>query len=156
MKLIFITIISYYVLLNFYLFSALNNKNISLGIDELENKGFVSLKGKRVGLITNQTGVNSKGVKTRSILFNSKHVNLVSLFTPEHGLDGDELAGKWVSSRVDSLTGLKAYSLYGKTRKPDLTMLNGIDVLVFDIQDVGVRCYTSVSYTHLRAHETDS
>ena len=145
MKLIFITIISYYVLLNFYLFSALNNKNISLGIDELENKGFVSLKGKRVGLITNQTGVNSKGVKTRSILFNSKHVNLVSLFTPEHGLDGDELAGKWVSSRVDSLTGLKAYSLYGKTRKPDLTMLNGIDVLVFDIQDVGVRCYTYIS-----------
>ena len=68
MKLIFITIISYHVLLNFYLFSALNNKNISLGIDELENKGFVSLKGKRVGLITNQTGVNSKGVKTLSLI----------------------------------------------------------------------------------------
>ncbi|MFL2436322.1 MAG: exo-beta-N-acetylmuramidase NamZ domain-containing protein [Verrucomicrobiales bacterium] len=145
MKLIFITIISYYVLLNFYLLSAVNNKNISLGIDELEKNEFVTLKGKRVGLITNQTGVNSKGVKTRTILFNSEHVNLVSLFTPEHGLDGNELAGKWVPSRVDSLTGLKAFSLYGKTRKPNPVMLNGIDVLVFDIQDVGVRCYTYIS-----------
>ena len=145
MKLIFITIFSYFVVINFYLFSSVNNKKISLGIDVLESDGFTVLKRKRVGLITNQTGVNSNGLKTRTILFNSEHVNLVSLFTPEHGLDGDELAGKWVSSRIDSLTGLKAFSLYGKTRKPDPVMLNGIDVLVFDIQDVGVRCYTYIS-----------
>ncbi|MEC7223522.1 MAG: DUF1343 domain-containing protein [Verrucomicrobiota bacterium] len=131
--------------MRFDLYSSSTHNKVSLGIDELERMAFSPLKGKRVGLITNQTGVNSKGNKTRSVLFNAKNVNLVSLYTPEHGLDGDELAGKWVSSRIDSLTGLKAFSLYGKTRKPDANMLKGIDTLVFDIQDVGVRCYTYIS-----------
>jgi uncharacterized protein YbbC (DUF1343 family) len=138
----FISIVQYYSII--FTFSA-DNPNVLLGIDQIENENFSILEGKRVGLITNQTGVNYTGLKTRSVLFNSSKVNLVALYTPEHGLDGDEIAGKWVSSRVDKLTGLKAYSLYGKTRKPDAKMLKGVDVLVFDIQDVGARCYTYVS-----------
>ena len=138
----FISFVQYFSII--FTFSA-DNPSVLLGIDQIENENFSILEGKRVGLITNQTGVNSKGLKTRSVLFNSSKVNLVALYTPEHGLDGDEIAGKWVSSRVDKLTGLKAYSLYGKTRKPDAKMLKGIDVLVFDIQDVGARCYTYVS-----------
>ena len=145
MKLIFITIFCFLFILRLDLYSSSTHNKVSLGIDELERMAFSPLKGKRVGLITNQTGVNSKGNKTRSVLFNAKNVNLVSLYTPEHGLDGNELAGKWVSSRIDPLTGLKAFSLYGKTRKPDANMLKGIDTLVFDIQDVGVRCYTYIS-----------
>jgi len=138
----FISFVQYFSII--FTFSA-DNPSVLLGIDQIENENFSILEGKRVGLITNQTGVNSKGLKTRSVLFNSSKVNLVALYTPEHGLDGDEIAGKWVSSRVDKLTGLKAYSLYGKTRKPDAKMLKGVDVLVFDIQDVGARCYTYVS-----------
>ena len=138
----FISFVQYFSII--FTFSA-DNPSVLLGIDQIENENFSILEGKRVGLITNQTGVNSKGLKTRSVLFNSSKVNLVALYTPEHGLDGDEIAGKWVSSRVDKLTGLKAYSLYGKTRRPDPKMLKGVDVLVFDIQDVGARCYTYVS-----------
>ncbi|MBV64314.1 MAG: hypothetical protein CMP45_07370 [Rickettsiales bacterium] len=145
MKLFILSFISFVQYFSIIFTSSADNPSVLLGIDQIENENFSILEGKRVGLITNQTGVNSKGLKTRSVLFNSSKVNLVALYTPEHGLDGDEIAGKWVSSRVDKLTGLKAYSLYGKTRKPDAKMLKGVDVLVFDIQDVGARCYTYVS-----------
>ncbi len=116
-----------------------------LGIDRLEASGFDLLKGKRVGLITNQTGVDSRGRKTREVLFEAKGVRLVTLFSPEHGLDGAELAGKYVATRKDSLTGLTVYSLYGPTRKPTSAMLKDIDVLVYDMQDIGVRSYTYIS-----------
>lgn len=118
---------------------------VELGIDVLQRDGFESLRGKRVGLVTNQTGVNSAGVKTRVILKHAPGVNLVALFTPEHGLDGTELAGKYVASRRDAVTGLVAHSLYGPTRKPTPQMLDGIDVLVYDMQDIGCRSYTYVS-----------
>ena len=118
---------------------------IKLGVDCLSDDGFAVLKGKKIGLITNQSGVNRDGVKTRIVLAESNKVELVALYTPEHGLDGDEVAGKWVSSRIDPVTGLIAYSLYGKSRKPSADMLKGIDALVFDIQDVGARCYTYIS-----------
>jgi len=118
---------------------------VMLGIDVLEANGFDLLQGKRVGLITNQTGVNSSGVKTRKILKNAKGVKLVSLFSPEHGLDGTEKAGKYVASRTDTMTGLPAHSLYGPTRKPSPAMLKGIDTLVFDMQDIGSRTYTYIS-----------
>ena len=116
---------------------------VELGIDVLQKNGFDILRGKRVGLVTNQTGVNSAGEKTRLIL--RKHVNLVALYTPEHGLDGREKAGVEVRSRRDPLTGLTAWSLYGETRKPTPRMLAGIDVLVFDMQDIGCRSYTYIS-----------
>lgn len=136
----------------FFLFSIVKSENanltdlpIKLGVDCLNDDDFAILKGKKIGLITNQSGVNRGGVKTRIILANSKNVDLVALYTPEHGLDGNELAGKWVSSRIDPVTGLTAYSLYGKSRKPSADMLKGVDALVFDIQDVGARCYTYIS-----------
>jgi uncharacterized protein YbbC (DUF1343 family) len=118
---------------------------VELGIDVLQSQGFAQLQGKRVGLVTNQTGVNSAGVRTRAILRRTPNVNLVALFTPEHGLDGTELAGKYVATRRDPVTGLIAHSLYGPTRKPTPQMLQGIDALVFDMQDIGSRSYTYVS-----------
>jgi uncharacterized protein YbbC (DUF1343 family) len=124
-------------------FSISNANAVELGIDVLQKNNFDLLRGKRVGLVTNHTGVNSTGVKTRILL--KKHVNLVALYTPEHGLDGTEKAGIEVRSRRDSLTGLPAYSLYGDTRKPTPQMLAGIDVLVYDMQDIGCRSYTYIS-----------
>jgi uncharacterized protein YbbC (DUF1343 family) len=118
---------------------------VQLGIDVLQSQGFGLLKGKRVGLVTNQTGVSSSGVRTRVILQHASGVKLVALFTPEHGLDGTDLAGKYVASRTDKVTGLPAYSLYGPTRKPSPQMLRGIDVLVYDMQDIGCRSYTYIS-----------
>jgi len=116
---------------------------VELGIDVLADNNYAQLRGKRVGLITNQTGVNARGVRTRVLL--KQNCNLVALYTPEHGLDGREKAGRYVKSRRDPVTGLTAYSLYGPTRKPTASMLRGIDVLVFDIQDIGCRSYTYIS-----------
>jgi uncharacterized protein YbbC (DUF1343 family) len=116
---------------------------VDLGVDVLAHSNYALLRGKRVGLITNQTGVDSDGTKTRVLLH--KHCNLVALYTPEHGLDGTEKAGRYVKSRRDKLTGLTAYSLYGPTRKPTPSMLRDVDVLVFDIQDIGCRSYTYIS-----------
>ncbi len=118
---------------------------VELGTDVLEREGFSILEGKRVGLVTNQTGVDSRGVKTRLVMRHARNFRLVALFSPEHGLDGVELAGRYVASHRDSLTGLPVYSLYGPTRKPTPQMLAGLDVLVFDMQDIGSRSYTYVS-----------
>ncbi len=116
---------------------------VDLGIDVLESNGYALLKDKRVGLITNQTGMGSRGARTRVLL--RKNCNLVTLFAPEHGLDGTQKAGRYVRSRRDSVTGLMVHSLYGPTRKPTPTMLHGIDTLVFDLQDIGCRSYTYIS-----------
>lgn len=115
------------------------------GIDVLQQEGFAPLQGKRIALITNQTGVNAHGVKTRLILAHAPGVHLVALFTPEHGLDGTEMAGRYVPTRRDPLTHLTAWSLYGPTRKPTPQMLAGIDALVYDLQDIGCRSYTYIS-----------
>jgi uncharacterized protein YbbC (DUF1343 family) len=125
------------------LFATSAKASVELGVDVLAGRDYSLLKGKRVGLITNQTGVNSSGVKTRLLL--KRHCNLVALYTPEHGLDGTEKAGRYVKSRRDPLTGVIAHSLYGATRKPTPEMLRGIDVLVFDLQDIGCRSYTYIS-----------
>lgn len=118
---------------------------VKTGIEVLRESGFSLLKGKRVGLITNPTGVDSKLKSTIDILYESKVVNLVALFGPEHGVRGNIPAGEKIDNSVDSLTGLPAYSLYGKTRKPTPEMLKGIEVLVYDIQDIGIRSYTYIS-----------
>ncbi len=127
----------------FWLCLASTQAAVELGIDVLASHDYSLLKGKRVGLITNQTGANSAGAKTRLLL--KKHCNLVALYTPEHGLDGTEKAGRYVKSRRDPATGVMAYSLYGPTRKPTPEMLRGVDVLVFDLQDIGSRSYTYIS-----------
>lgn len=115
------------------------------GIDMLERYGFEELRGKRVGLVTNPSGVDRNYRSTIEIFQESKDVNLVALFGPEHGLRGDAFAGKYVASGKDPSTGLPMHSLYNSTRKPTPEMLKGIDVMVYDIQDVGVRSYTFIS-----------
>lgn len=116
-----------------------------LGIDTLRDSGFAAVAGKKIGLVTNQTSTDTSGERDRVILRRARNVNLTTLFTPEHGLDGTELAGKYVPSRRDPVTGLPAFSLYGSTRKPLPGMLRGLDALVFDLQDVGCRSYTYLS-----------
>jgi uncharacterized protein YbbC (DUF1343 family) len=119
--------------------------NIQLGIDVLEQHQFAELKGKRVGLITNATGIDSKGESTVDVLRHAPGVQLVALFGPEHGVYGSDYAGAYVKSSIDPRSGLPVYSLYGPTRKPTKEMLENIDVLVYDIQDIGCRSYTFIS-----------
>ena len=119
--------------------------NIKLGIDVLEEGHFDQLKGMRVGLITNATGVDGRGNSTVDILRQAPGVKLVALFGPEHGVYGSDWAGAYVASSTDAHTGLPVYSLYGPTNKPTPEMLKGIDVLVYDIQDIGCRSYTFIS-----------
>jgi uncharacterized protein YbbC (DUF1343 family) len=118
---------------------------VKLGIDVLEARQFAELKGKRVGLITNATGIDSNGNSTVDILLHAPGVQLVALFGPEHGVYGADWAGQYVESSTDAHTGLPVYSLYGPTKKPTPAMLKGIDVLVYDIQDIGCRSYTFIS-----------
>lgn len=118
---------------------------VMTGIEVLRDRGFEGLAGKRVGLVTNPSGVDSQLRSTIDILFNAPEVNLVALYGPEHGVRGDVYAGGKISDSIDDVTGLPVYSLYGATRKPTQEMLKGIDVMVYDIQDVGVRSYTFIS-----------
>jgi uncharacterized protein YbbC (DUF1343 family) len=113
------------------------------GIDVLEAQKFAPLAGKRVGLITNQTGIDRNRRSTIDLLANAPGVKLVALFSPEHGIRGNFDAR--VSSTTDEATGLPVYSLYGETERPTDAMLAGLDVLVFDIQDAGVRFYTYIT-----------
>lgn len=122
-----------------------NGKRVMTGIDVLEKEGFKVLHGKRVGLITNPTGVNRNLKSTVDILNEAPGVKLVALYGPEHGVRGDIHAGDKIDNLKDDKTGLPIYSLYGKTRKPTKEMLEGIDVLVYDIQDIGCRSFTYIS-----------
>lgn len=115
------------------------------GIEVLQEMNFAPLEGKRVGLVTNPSGVDHKLRSTIDILYQAPNVKLVALFGPEHGVRGDVYAGGYVADAVDPSTGLPVYSLYGPNRKPTDSMLEGIDVMVYDIQDVGARCYTFIS-----------
>ena len=115
------------------------------GIEVLRERNFDVLQNKRIGLVTNATGVDSKLVSTVDILNEAEGLNLVALFGPEHGVRGDHSAGDIVESNVDAKTGKPVFSLYGSTRKPNAEMLKGIDVLVYDIQDIGSRSYTFIS-----------
>jgi uncharacterized protein YbbC (DUF1343 family)/CubicO group peptidase (beta-lactamase class C family) len=110
------------------------------GIDVLEGEQFAPLRGKRVGLITNQTGVDATGRRTIDLLAHAEGVQLAAIFSPEHGLAGQSDAS--VASATDASTGLPVFSLYGETRRPTEEMLKGLDAIVFDVQDAGVRFYT--------------
>lgn len=123
----------------------LSQPKVKLGIDVLQERNFDALKGKRVGLITNPTGVDQNLKSTIDILFESNECRLTALYGPEHGVRGDFSAGAEVDFYIDSKTQLPVYSLYGKTRKPTKEMLKNIDVLVYDIQDIGCRSYTFIS-----------
>lgn len=125
---------------------------ISLGLDVLLDEQKHLIEGKRVGLITNPTGVDKDLNSIVDLLHNDPDVELTALYGPEHGVRGDAQAGQYVEYYIDEVTGLPVYSLYGKTRKPSPEMLENVDVLVFDIQDVGARFYTYI-YTMALAME---
>ena len=112
------------------------------GIEVLRDGGFKELQGKRVGLVTNPSGIDNNLKSTVDILNEAPGVTLVALFGPEHGVRGNAHAGDAVGDAVDPATGIKMYSLFGKTHKPTPEMLKGIDVLIYDIQDIGCRSYT--------------
>jgi len=115
---------------------------IQLGVDVLLSEQLDLLQGKRVGLITNQTGLTSSRVSTVDALFAVS--KLTALFGPEHGVRGEEAGGKSIPGSVDAKTGVPVHSLYGKTYKPTPAMLSQVDVLVYDIQDIGSRAYTYI------------
>ena len=112
------------------------------GVEVLLADSLHLIRGKRVGLITNQSGRDRRGTSTIDLLYHAPGVRLTALFGPEHGLRGAAKAGEKVSSMTDSATGVPIYSLYGETNAPTADMLRDVDVLVYDIQDVGARVYT--------------
>src|SRR5471032_1876202 len=122
---------------------------VSLGIDELEKSNFALLQGKRVGLVTNPSGVDSKGRSAIDVLYHGSGFHLVKLFGPEHGIDGQTKAGDPVSNSRDRRTSLPVYSLFitpeGNYRHPTHQMFSGLDVVVYDVQDLGNRSYTFIS-----------
>jgi uncharacterized protein YbbC (DUF1343 family) len=118
---------------------------VLLGNEVLAKQGFKPLQGKRIGLITNPSGVNRNIESTIELLRAAPGVKLAALFGPEHGIYGDVFAGETVDTQTDTRTGLPAYSLYGTTRRPTAEMLKGLDALVYDLQDTGCRSYTFIS-----------
>lgn len=145
MKKLFLAILTFSALTLFPFASSARQPVVKPGVEVLRESGFQKLVGKRVGLVTNPSGVDSQLCSTIDILYNAPGVNLVALYGPEHGVRGDVYAGGHVTDTKDEKTGLPVYSLYGATRKPTKAMLEGIDVMVYDIQDVGARSYTFIS-----------
>ncbi len=113
------------------------------GLDVLERDGFKQLEGKRVGLITNQTSVDLNGVNSVDVFHKAGNFKLAAIFSPEHGFRGTEEGGVYIASSSDPVTGVPVYSLYGRNKqRPTPEMLKDLDILVFDIQDIGARFYT--------------
>ena len=129
-----------------------NLHRVKLGIDVLLEKRFDLIKGKKIGLITNQTGVTSDLRSTIDVLNENPAVQLIALFGPEHGVRGDIGGGEKIQTYKDKKTGIIVYSLYGETYKPTEEMLKNIEVLLYDIQDIGSRAYTYI-YTMAYAME---
>lgn len=140
------TLLSLRILLSYFLFFAMIQgapAQVLTGLEVLAGRDFDLLRGKRVGLVTNPTGVDRSLRSTIDILH--EHVNLTALFGPEHGVRGNYSAGDHVGDQVDEQTGIPVFSLYGSNRKPAREALELVDVLVYDIQDIGVRSYTYIS-----------
>ena len=118
---------------------------VKLGNEVLLENYHHLIDGKKVGLVTNQTGVDSRGVSFIDNLIATRGVKLIALYAPEHGLDGTAKAGAWVDSYIHPQYDIPVYSLYGSTRMPTREMLLNIEILLFDIQDIGARTYTYMS-----------
>jgi uncharacterized protein YbbC (DUF1343 family) len=118
---------------------------VQSGLDVLVAERFARLQGQRVGLVINHTAVDRSGKSIVRLFAQAKGVTVAALYGPEHGLFGRKEAGEQLASEVDSLTGAPIFSLYGKTNKPTPEMLKGVDILIFDMQDVGTRFYTYIS-----------
>ncbi|KMK75094.1 exo-beta-N-acetylmuramidase NamZ domain-containing protein [Alkalihalobacillus pseudalcaliphilus] len=115
-----------------------------LGLERFLASGYEAFQDKRIGLVTNLTGVNQDLVPAIDLFANHQGINLVALFAPEHGIRGDAKEGEKVESSKDTQTGLPVFSLYGKSKKPSARMLADVDVVVFDLQDLGSRYYTFI------------
>ena len=133
----------YYEVMKSYRMQGFRSGKVQTGIDVLNAQKFEPLLGLRVGLITNHSGLDSEGRRTIDLLFKASGVNLVSIFVPEHGLSGK--VEERVSFSIDPVTDLPVYSLYGEVDRPTEKMLNGLNAIVFDIQDVGTRFYTYIT-----------
>jgi uncharacterized protein YbbC (DUF1343 family) len=120
------------------------SEEFKIGLEVFIEKESLNYKDKKIGVVTNATGVTSKGVQNVDEMLKNG-LKVVKLFGPEHGIRGTIVAGKKVNDMIDEKTGLTVYSLYGNTRRPTKEMLNGLDVIVYDIQDIGVRSYTFIS-----------
>ncbi len=127
-------------------------RKVMLGVENFLQNHLSLVRGKRVGLVTHQSGVNRQLKSTADLLFENPRVHLTALYAPEHGIRGAIDAGKKVKTQIDPKTRLPIYSLYGKTRKPTARMLRGVDVLLIDLQDVGIRSYTFI-YTMAKVME---
>lgn len=123
----------------------MDNQKVRVGLDVFLKKHLAVINGKRVGIITNQTGISSKGEHIVDVLSKIPGVSISALFAPEHGIRGDLPDEIEMDSYTDERTGIRVWSLYGKHRKPTQEMLEDVDVLVYDIQDVGARFYTFIS-----------
>ena len=148
-----------FCVLIFLLYSlSFGDTKVRVGADLLLEKYFNLIEGKRVGLVTNHSAVLSDGRLLADALHDNDKTTLVALFGPEHGIRGNAPAGAVVQNEKDPRTGVLVYSLYGATTKPTSEMLKGVEVLLFDIQDVGVRFYTfesTLSVTMEAAAEND-
>lgn len=131
--------------LQIFFCSNISAQKVLTGIDVLQKSNFEILSGKKIGIITNPTGANKNIVSTIDLLHEAPNVEVKALYSPEHGIRGDHAAGAKVGTYTDKKTGLTVYSLYGKNKKPNAEMLKGLDALVYDIQDIGVRSYTYIS-----------
>lgn len=142
-KIFFIQLICF-LSLPFYSCAQQQDK-LKFGADRLVEENISYLAGKKLGLIVNHTSLLSNGQHLVDVLHSSDGIEITSLFSPEHGIRGDADAGKHIADGFDPATGIKITSLYGKTKKPTKEMLNNIDILIYDIQDVGARFYTYIS-----------
>lgn len=120
-------------------------ESVKTGADILIEEKLDELKNKNIGIVTNHTAVLKNGTHIVDTLSNIKNVNIVALFGPEHGIRGDAPDGHTITDGKDPKTGIPVYSLYGKINKPTKEMLKNVDVLIFDIQDIGARFYTFIS-----------
>ncbi len=120
-------------------------KPVLPGLDVLVQENLYLIRGKNIGIVTNHTAISHNGVHIVDVLNAQTGVNVKALYAPEHGIRGDREGGDHIESYIDSLSGITVFSLYGKTRKPNNIMLDSIDVLLFDIQDIGTRFYTYIS-----------
>lgn len=126
--------------------------NVILGIDNLCDNYLHLLKNKRVGLVTNPSGVTRELINSSDYLFRHPEITLTALYGPEHGVRGNIYGGEKIADEIDPKTRIPLYSLYGKTRKPTKEMLENVDVILFDIQDIGLRAYTYI-YTMAKVME---
>lgn len=133
----------FYLLFLFYIFSC--ESHVSTGLDNLESQNFEIIKNKNIALVINHTSLNKNRVHVIDLLLDKPNINVIKIFSPEHGYKGTSSAGEFVNDNIESLTGAKIISLYGANKKPHSEDLKGIELIIYDIQDIGSRYYTYIS-----------